>query len=66
MYGDPIPITLPNSHLRMLVSTLLWQDMSPLDKRTAMFPEVTIEPAFADYIAGKDRALEYALTAAAP
>ena len=66
MHRDPVPIALPNSHLRMLVSTLFWQDMGSLDKRTAIFPDVANEPVFTDYIAGEDRTLDYALTAAAP
>ena len=65
-YGDPAGITLPHSHLEAAVSRLWWQDEDPRDKRSATFPEITIEPTFRDYVTGADPALQYALTATMP
>jgi len=65
-YGDPTPIELPHSHLRAEVSTLWWQDMDPTDTRSALFPEIAILPAFADYVAGNDPALQIALFGTVP
>jgi tetratricopeptide (TPR) repeat protein len=65
-YGDPAGFTLPHSHFEGAVSQLWWQDKDPRDKRSATFPEITIEPTFRDYLTGTDPALEYALKAAIP
>ena len=50
-YGDPVSITLPNSHLEAAVSALWWQDEDPRDKRVATNPELTVVGTFADYVA---------------
>jgi len=67
LYGDPAGMELANSHLDVEVAHLWWQDQDPRDQRTATSPEVAIaDPSFADYVAGKDAALEFALHGAAP
>lgn len=65
-YGDPVSIVLPNSHLAAAVSALWWQDEDPRDKRIATDPELAVAGTFVDYVAGKDPALELALTTPAP
>jgi len=65
-YGDPVSITLPNSHLQAAMSALWWQDEDPRDMRTATDPELAVAGTFAEYVAGKDRALELALSTSTP
>jgi len=65
-YGDPVDITLPNSHLEAAVSRLWWQDEDPRDKRVATDPELAVAGTFADYVAGRDPALDLALTTPTP
>lgn len=65
-YGDPTGITLPHSHLVAAVSRLWWQDKDPRDKRSATAPELAIAGTFADYVAGKDPALDLALAGTPP
>ena len=57
---------LPHSHLQAGVSHLWWQDEDPRDQRTAAFPEIALETTFANYVAGDDPVLQYALTATTP
>jgi hypothetical protein len=57
-YGDPTPLTLPNSKVQIQVSTLFWQDAHPADDRVATMPQIAVEPTFADYAAGRDPVLE--------
>jgi hypothetical protein len=65
-YGDPAEITLPNSRLEAAMSQLWWQDKDPRDKRIATPPSVAVMDSFADYVNGKDAALERALTMPTP
>ncbi|HET9406183.1 MAG TPA: hypothetical protein VFO39_03000 [Candidatus Sulfotelmatobacter sp.] len=65
-YGDPAGINLPNSHLEAAVSRLWWQDEDPRDKRVATDPELALASTFGDYMAGKDPALEFAMTTSTP
>jgi hypothetical protein len=65
-FGDTVGIILPHSHLLAAVSTLWWQDEDPRDKRTATFPELAVTGTFADYVEGRDPALEMALTTPTP
>ncbi len=60
-YGDPTPIELPNSHLRVFMASVWWQDMDPRDKRIETDPELAADPTFADYVAGRDPALDVIL-----
>jgi len=57
-YGDPVPVKLPNSGIEIRVSTLFWQDAHPADDRKATAPQLSVEPTAADYIAGRDPALD--------
>lgn len=66
MYGDPNHIELPNSHLGMAVSHLWWQDKDPRDTRVATAPELASVMTFQDYVAGRDPALQLALTTPTP
>lgn len=65
-YGDPTVITLPHSQLVAAMSRLWWQDEDPRDKRSATAPELAAASTFADYVAGKDPALDLALTMTPP
>lgn len=65
-YGDPAVITLPHSRLVAAMSQLWWQDEDPRDKRVATSPEVAVAATFADYVAGRDPALDLALTTTPP
>lgn len=60
-FGDARGIRLPESGLRVRISTLYWQSGDPRDERPAIFPDVPIAPTFAEYAAGRDAALEAAL-----
>ena len=66
LYGDPNHITLPHSRLVMRVSHLWWQDKDPRDTRPATAPELAAVTSFADYTAGRDPALQLALTTPTP
>lgn len=56
--GETAPFTLPYSGLRVNVSDLYWQTSWPLDRRTAIAPDIYAPPTFAAYRAGRDVALE--------
>ena len=60
-YGDPRPITLPNSRIVVRASTLWWQDVHPADTRTATRPQLTLDVSSADYFAGRDPVLDAVL-----
>ena len=62
VYGDSRPIILPNSGITARVSVYYWQDWSPWDTRQWTGPQVTAEMSSADYAAGRDPALDAALT----
>jgi hypothetical protein len=42
------------------VSTVRWMDSSPADKRSAIMPDVLVPSTFADFVSGRDPALEAA------
>ncbi len=56
--GETAPFTLPYSGLRVNVSDLYWQTSWPLDRRSAIAPDIYAPPTFAAYRAGRDVALE--------
>jgi hypothetical protein len=60
-YGDPAPIVLPNSGIRLGAATVWWQDIDERDKRTETDPELAADPTFADYERGRDPALDAVL-----
>lgn len=57
-YGDPGPILLPNSHIRVGMASVWWQDTDERDKRVETDPEIAADPTFADYVANRDPALD--------
>lgn len=61
-FGDAKFAHAPVSNLPYIISTLRWQDSTPFDKREWILPDLPAPPVFADYIAGKDGALQAALT----
>ena len=56
-YGDAKPFFLPNSGLRIAVSTLYWQNSLPWDTRRWVAPELAAAPTWEEYRAGFDPAL---------
>jgi tetratricopeptide (TPR) repeat protein len=58
MFGDARPIFLPNSKLRINISSLWWQNMVELDRRTWTSPQLAAAPSFKDYADNKDAAIE--------
>jgi Peptidase family S41 len=65
-YGDPTAITLPHSHLVAAMPRLWWQDQDPRDTRATTAPELAASGTFADYVAGKDLALDLSLAGTPP
>jgi hypothetical protein len=60
-YGDSQRLVLPNSHVTLRVSTLYWQFWDPRDERPWIDPAVPAGLTLADYMAGRDPALEAAV-----
>ncbi|MBX7172434.1 MAG: tetratricopeptide repeat protein [Pyrinomonadaceae bacterium] len=58
LYGDARPIFLPNSKLRVNISSLWWQNMVELDKRPWTSPQVSAQLSFADYSNNIDPAMQ--------
>lgn len=57
-FGDSYRIVLPNSKVTVRVSTLWHQYLDSRDKRLMIEPEIKAPLTFADYVEGKDPALE--------
>jgi hypothetical protein len=62
--GDAMRFTLPSSGIRLWCSSVRWQDSDPRDKRRWIYPDFPAPMRFADFVAGRDPALEVALTCA--
>lgn len=60
-FGDAKPFTLPATKLSVIVATLRWQDSDPNDTRAWIRPDIEARETFADYVSGRDAALEAAL-----
>lgn len=60
-FGDAKIAQAPISKIPYLISTLRWQDSTPFDAREWILPDLPAPPAFTDYVAGRDAALEAAL-----
>lgn len=60
-YGDARPLELPNSKLRVFVSSLYWQGHVAADERTWFTPDIFVEATSADYRAKRDPVLERTL-----
>jgi tetratricopeptide (TPR) repeat protein len=56
--GEESAITLPYSKVMGNVSHLFWQTSWPQDQRIWLAPHIHTPPTFADFRAGRDRALE--------
>jgi tetratricopeptide (TPR) repeat protein len=61
MFGDARGLILPNSKLRVNISTLWWQNMAESDKRQWTPPNVSAELTFADYANNIDPAMKAVL-----
>jgi len=61
LYGDAKQMELPHTHLHPMVSTIYWELSDPLDQRGWIFPDVPAPETFADYLTGRDAALDAAL-----
>jgi C-terminal processing protease CtpA/Prc len=62
-FGDAELIELPRTKLRVFVSTVRWQKSDPRDARRWILPDLPAPATFADFRAGRDAALEAALSA---
>jgi tetratricopeptide (TPR) repeat protein len=56
--SDIITFGLPNSNLRVNISTMCWQEGHPTDTRGYYPPDYFIPATFADYVSGSDPVLE--------
>jgi len=56
--ADPKSVTLPNSAIRIEISSLYWQKSDPRDHRTALYPDIEIPHRWSDFESGRDPALE--------
>lgn len=65
-YGDARKVELPNSRLTLRLSSLYWQDSSPLDTRDAIGPILPVAVTITDRRAGRDPVLEAILAFDAP
>ena len=59
-WGDRNPIRLPVAGLTAYVAAE-WVEVEPSDRRTAVVPDVLVEPTAADFLAGRDPVLRRAL-----
>jgi Tetratricopeptide repeat/Peptidase family S41 len=55
--GETVPFTLPYSGIEANLSDLVWQTSWPMDRRTAVVPDLFAPPTFADHSAGRDAAM---------
>jgi len=60
-YGDAKKTTLPNSKMNAYLSFAWWQDKAPWENADATFPQVFIEPTFAEYSTNQDPVLDMAM-----
>lgn len=61
-YGDASLFTGSTTGVVAMVSTLPWFDSYPMDQRPWILPDLPVAETFADWAAGRDPALELALT----
>jgi hypothetical protein len=61
-YGDARDFSGPATDLAIHVSTLPWFDSLPMDHRQWIFPDLPSPAHFVDFVAGRDTALDLALT----
>lgn len=60
-FGDAKQFELPATKLSAIVASLRWQDSDPNDSRGWIMPDVSARETFADYLAGRDVALDAAV-----
>jgi hypothetical protein len=65
-YGDAARHDCPATGLMAFVSTIPWFDSYPMDRREWIMPDLPAPAIFADWRAGRDAALEAALSHAMP
>jgi hypothetical protein len=56
--GETVPFRLPESGILVNVSDLWWQTSWPFDNRVAIAPRIYAPPTAADYLAGRDPAMD--------
>ena len=61
-YGEHGEFTLPNSGIKIFVSTLYWQEADPRDRRPWIAPQVAADPTFEDYRNNLDPAMRAILS----
>lgn len=61
-YGDARTFTGEASGITAIVSTIPWFDSYPQDERQWIMPDIAAPATFADWMAGRDAALEAALS----
>lgn len=64
-FGDPSTVTLPNTGIRANVATVFWRFDGTGSERLWIEPDVTVPIRSADYLGGRDLALETALSSRA-
>ncbi len=64
LVGDPAFFVGEATGITAMVATLRWFDGGPDDKRRWIFPDLLVPAVFADWVAGRDPALEAASTGA--
>jgi hypothetical protein len=57
-FGDNRLFRLPNSGLIFFLSSVRHQRSDPADTRSAHFPDIPVSLSYADYVAGRDPAME--------
>ncbi|MDO9222530.1 MAG: hypothetical protein Q7U20_02340 [Caulobacter sp.] len=62
LYGDAALFTGKTTGVTAMVSTIPWFDSYPMDKRPWILPDLPVADRFEDWAAGRDPALELALT----
>ncbi|MDX1436558.1 MAG: hypothetical protein R3335_07095 [Anaerolineales bacterium] len=58
LYGDVRPVILPNSGIRVLVSSIYWERSDPDDRRDWIEPQLEAPLTAEDFFNGRDPALE--------
>jgi hypothetical protein len=61
-YGDHIPLTLPNSRIKVFVSTLYWQEADPRDRRPWIAPQIAAPLTSEEYRNNVDPAMQAILS----
>jgi hypothetical protein len=65
LHGDPRLFAGEHTGITIMASTLRWYDGGPNDARRWIFPDLHVPNRFSDWAAGRDLALEAALSASA-